>query len=252
MCIVTEELLCGSSFLNRQGIYLWLCRFQTEPLAPAVPEGFSFGFRIRVFRRCLCFRVIKSNGAVCRKHLAHPTMMNDLRLSYCLLVLLGVGVDCRPLKRRLVTELGDEVTTAIKSKEDFVRNLRQGHVASAAAPGAAEIDRHRRDLASAISGNNAGAISPTDNPNGGCLDNYGVAYCLNGCPSLWYAVKGTGLPMTASTCGFANYDTRIIVWGGTSCSDKTCIGTSKKCLWRSTCKFFSLLTLAFFHSNRQQ
>jgi hypothetical protein len=83
------------------------------------------------------------------------------------------------------------------------------------------------ELSSAIFGAlTAGAVSPTDNPPV-CPNEIDRSDCLNGCPSLWYSVIGTGLSMTASSCApgtFADFDQRIIVWGGTSCSDKTCVG----------------------------
>lgn len=176
--------------------------------------------------------------------LLSQSKMNFLRLSYCFLVLLGVGGDCR-----LDTQLGGEVTTSVKSNNDLVRNLRVGPAASAAAP-----VENRRDLLSIVSGNTADAISPTDNPDSECFDEYGISYCVNGCPSLWYAVKGTGLSMTASSCvGGASYDQRIIVWGGTSCSDRSCIGMWKKWFASvSSCNSLSLRSLAFVHSIRQQ
>jgi hypothetical protein len=157
-------------------------------------------------------------------------MMNVARLSFYLLALLGVGGDCRPLEPRRDAELGGEATTiGVKSKEDCTRSLRREPATSAAAPRVhAANDEQRRDLLSVISGNTAGGIYPTDNPVD-CVDERGIPFCINTCASLWYAVKGTGLPMTANSCavGGVSYDQRIIVWGGTSCADKTCVGTSK-------------------------
>jgi hypothetical protein len=147
-------------------------------------------------------------------------MMNFRRLSYYVLVLLRVGGYCRPLERHLDTELGREVTTAVKFKKDFERNLRRGSATSSA------NDVHR-DLTAVVSGDTTSAISPSDNP-AVCIDEYGGSSCVNGCPSLWYSVKGTGHPMTATSCAAgASYDQRIVVWGGTSCSDKQCVGASK-------------------------
>jgi hypothetical protein len=159
-------------------------------------------------------------------------MMSVLRLSFYLLAILGVGGDCRPLEPRRDAELGGEATpTGVKSKEDCMRSLRRGPATSAAAPRVhAANDEQRRDLLSVISGNTAFGIYPTGNPVD-CVDERGIPFCINTCASLWYAVKGTGLPMTANSCGFGgvSYDQRIIVWGGTSCADKTCVGTSKGC-----------------------
>jgi hypothetical protein len=168
-----------------------------------------------------------------RSPLAHPAMMmNVLLLTFYLLALLGVGGDSRPLEPRRDSELGREATTGVKPKEDRMRSLRRGPASIAAAPRtrvAANVGQ-RRDLRSVISGNTAGGIYPTGNPVD-CVDERGIPFCINTCDSLWYAVKGTGLPMTANSCGVGGvtYDQRIIVWGGTSCAEKTCVGTSKRC-----------------------
>jgi hypothetical protein len=50
------------------------------------------------------------------------------------------------------------------------------------------------------------------------------AGCSSECPSKWYTVRGTGGEMLASTCGYAAYDTRIIVLAG-QCGALSCVGT---------------------------
>jgi hypothetical protein len=52
-------------------------------------------------------------------------------------------------------------------------------------------------------------------------------WCNVGCRSKFYKVVGTGESMTASTCGGADFDTKLIVREGsaaTPCSELTCAG----------------------------
>jgi hypothetical protein len=72
-------------------------------------------------------------------------------------------------------------------------------------------------LGTTVRGSTAGAPSPKNNPI--CADQ-----CTNGCPSRWYRVTGTGQRLTASTCNFANFDTRILIWKG-PCASLECVGT---------------------------
>jgi hypothetical protein len=72
--------------------------------------------------------------------------------------------------------------------------------------------------------------------------------------------------MTASSCApgtFADFDQRIIVWGGTSCSDKTCVGAStRQCIGFDGLELcvlvaylnvpLTLLSVAFIDSRRSQ
>jgi hypothetical protein len=160
-----------------------------------------------------------------------------IRVSYCLLVLLGMGSESLLAKHRVDADLGGGAEAQLKSNgygfgARSMQSLRRGPASAdtAAASASGGNNEHYRKLSSVVSGDLAGAISPTDNPDS-CTDEYGSSSCVNGCPSLWYTVEGTGFPMTASSCiggiGFAGYDQRIIVWGGTSCYDKQCVGTSK-------------------------
>jgi hypothetical protein len=74
-----------------------------------------------------------------------------------------------------------------------------------------------------FSGNLNGAPTPTGNPDCGQIPEY----CANGCHSLWYSVLGTGGPMSASSCGAADYDQVIYVFEGGRCSSLACIGTTR-------------------------
>jgi hypothetical protein len=65
-----------------------------------------------------------------------------------------------------------------------------------------------------------GAPSPNGNPTCG--------KCDNGCPSKTYTVPGSGGRMVASTCSYIGYDTRIVVYQGTSCASLTCIGEFRR------------------------
>lgn len=93
------------------------------------------------------------------------------------------------------------------------------------------FENEQRRLDVSVSGNTAGAPSPAGYPLCG--------ECANGCPSKTYAVVGTGGEMTATTCGLEygsdyesgsrpGYDTRIVVYEGSSCSSLRCIGESNR------------------------
>jgi hypothetical protein len=68
-----------------------------------------------------------------------------------------------------------------------------------------------------------------------CTDEHNRNWCSNGCSSQFYKVPGTGDLMTASTtCGGANWNTRIIVREGDPtepCSAHRCVGVSMSCAW---------------------
>jgi hypothetical protein len=77
-----------------------------------------------------------------------------------------------------------------------------------------------RDLVS-TSGSTIGAPVPQDNPNTQCL----FSNCINGCPSLFYRLVGTGRNVTATTCGTASFRQRTYVWEGPSCGSLACVCT---------------------------
>jgi hypothetical protein len=78
----------------------------------------------------------------------------------------------------------------------------------------------QRRLDVAVSGSTIEAPSPSGNPTCG--------FCDNGCESKTYTVVGSGGPMVASTCGYVGFDTRIIVYEGSSCAALTCIGERRR------------------------
>lgn len=73
-----------------------------------------------------------------------------------------------------------------------------------------------------IDGNTIGAHPAAGNPNPSCGSE---TSCINGCPSVFYRVLGTGANMTASTCPYNDYDSRIYVWEGDACANFKCVGT---------------------------
>jgi hypothetical protein len=198
-------------------------------------------------------------------------MMTFLRLSCYLLVFLAVGSETLARREQQVDSefsegmMKEELANGIGAEMESSRSVRRGPAAAADAATAPANKRHR-ELSSAIPGSlTTSAISPTDNPTV-CPNEIGLNDCLNGCPSLWYTVIGTGLSMTASSCApgtYADYDQRIIVWGGTSCSDKTCVGAStRQCIGIDGLKLrvlvaylnvnLTLLSFAFIDLRRSQ
>jgi hypothetical protein len=73
-----------------------------------------------------------------------------------------------------------------------------------------------------VHGSTAGAPFPSGQPS--CGQSSG---CENGCPSKTYTVVGTGDEMVATTCSLASYDTRIVLYKGSSCASLTCIGACR-------------------------
>jgi hypothetical protein len=79
-------------------------------------------------------------------------------------------------------------------------------------------------LSTSITGNIEGALSPNANPP--CPNEFGNADGVNGYPSLWYVVIGTGARMFATTCDPATgWDTRLVIYKG-NCDDMACVGSN--------------------------
>jgi hypothetical protein len=91
-----------------------------------------------------------------------------------------------------------------------------------------------------VIGNTTGAPAPSTNPTS-CL---GYSSCINGCPSVWHRVIGTGGRMSASTCsapvGSQLLDSVLYLWTG-RCDSLTCLSadddgckTGDSLSWQST------------------
>jgi hypothetical protein len=97
-------------------------------------------------------------------------------------------------------------------------------VAAADAPPREEQPQPKwRNLQSAsVSGDTTGAPLTQGMPASCAL-----SLCANNCPGLFYRVVGSGLSMTASTCGTASFNQRLYVWDGDTnqrCQFFTCAG----------------------------
>jgi hypothetical protein len=74
------------------------------------------------------------------------------------------------------------------------------------------------------SADTTGAPVSAGNVAGSCN---GFEDCRNGCRSIFYKVSGASTEMTASSCGFVNFQQRLYLWQGTGsvCSTFTCVST---------------------------
>lgn len=113
--------------------------------------------------------------------------------------------------------LGANAAAAADASPERLVAVEDGPTETAPPPPARYLDE---DLQVFV-GSTVGAPSPTDNP----ICPYVQDYCVNGCPSLWYSVVGTGGDITVSSCGTVNYDQVYHIFEGNSCSDLACYGT---------------------------
>lgn len=69
---------------------------------------------------------------------------------------------------------------------------------------------------------------------------------VNTAPGIWYTVTGTGLPITASLCGGATWDTKLAAYTGT-CGALTCVtGVDDNCGTQSTITWNSTLGTTYY------